>query len=112
MLKPILETRYQILKDEVVKRLRGSGVVNAADDDLLVFLKIIAIGLQNISPAKVSSESPWEIQFNQLRAFRPLRNAASRVDDLYRSFDQSAFHFNKGFMRQETIWTGVAGCAG
>ena len=101
-----LADRYQKLQSVVVGSLQGGGVLNVADDDLLVFLKIVALGWQEIKPAQLRNESGWELQYNQLRSFRPMRNAASRVESLQFPFDEAGFNFNKHFMQQEVIWSG------
>lgn len=105
-LEPALAARYQEFHEAIVKRIRDGSVVHAADDDLLVFLKMVALGWPAIKPAQIRHEAGWEIQHNQVRSFRPMRNAASRVESLRRPFDESGFHFNKDFMQQEAIWQG------
>lgn len=105
-LAPALASRYQHFHESIVKRLRDGSAVQATDDDLLVFLKMVALGWQAINPAQVRHQAGWEIQYNPLRSLRPMRNAASRVESLRRSFDEAGFHFNKAFIQQEAIWQG------
>ncbi len=105
-LGPLLEQRYQLLKDQLVEVLANGAVPRAADDDLLVFLKIAAIGLDELKLTECRQEGRWEVQFNHLRSFRPLRNAARPVDAIHRPFDATGFHFNRSFMQQETIGSG------
>ena len=51
---------------------------------------------------------PWELQFNPLRAFRPARHSAARIEGIRAPFDAGRFHFDKPFLRQEIIWRGRA----
>jgi len=76
------------------------------DDDLLVFLKLIALGFQEIGTTESRAAGPWEVQFNLLRAFRPKRMSGSPTRGSQVPFDPAGFHFNKPFLRKETFWSG------
>lgn len=105
--------RLADLYGEIGERLRGAlaGGRNIAEveEDLLVFLKILAVGLDHLSATQTRRAGPWELQFNHLRSFRPKRIAARVPGALYLPFDESAFHFNKGFMQKEAFWAGHLG---
>lgn len=77
-----------------------------APDDVLVFLKLMAIGFERIRMTEFRHAGPWELQFNQLRSFRPPRMSHVAVTELYRPFERGGFHFNKPFLRREILWEG------
>lgn len=74
--------------------------------DVEVFSRIQANGFENLEEVSHRSLPPWEIQFNPMRALRPPRNAGQEVTDTQKPFDPNGFHFNKPFLRAETIWRG------
>ena len=80
--------------------------LDEAEDDLLVFLKLVALGFQGIGTTEVRRAGPWEVQFNLLRAFRPKRMSRSVAGGSQIPFDPAGFHFNKPFLRKETFWRG------
>lgn len=110
LLQQRLAGRLRERFDEYSARYRellreGRGLPDA-DDDVLVFLKIMAIGLDALEPKRRRSEGPWELQFNPLRAFRPPRMAQQRIEGLHIPFNENGFHFNKPFLRKECFWGG------
>ncbi|MBS4098408.1 MAG: hypothetical protein KGZ83_16420 [Sulfuricella sp.] len=86
--------------------LEGGRNIAEVEEDLLVFLKILAIGLEHLKPTETRQAGPWEVQFNHLRSFRPKRITTRVPSGIYLPFDEAAFHFNKGFMQQEAFWAG------
>ncbi|RTZ79895.1 MAG: hypothetical protein DSZ01_02965, partial [Gammaproteobacteria bacterium] len=81
-----LRQRYEEHALALVEELRrGCGSLHA-EDDLVVFLKLMALGLDNLEPARHRKVGPWELQYNQLRAFRPSRMNRARVETLYAPF--------------------------
>lgn len=91
--------------------LRHGAKLDAPDDDLMVFLKLMALDLApdefehlQVSPRR--QLGPWEVQFNPLRALRPARMSEARVEGLMRPFDTGGFHFNKPFLAREVLWQG------
>ncbi len=97
---------YAALRDEYVLALEQGRDIQAVEEDLLVFLKIHAVGLDRLQPTVKRQAGIWELQFNHLRSFRPKR-ITSRVPERLRApFDEGGFHFNKGFMQKEAFWTG------
>jgi hypothetical protein len=77
-----------------------------APDDLLVYLKLMAIGREGLEPAQFRRSGPWELQFNPFRALRPRRVAAARLSGMSQPFDPGGFHFNRAFLRKEVFWSG------
>lgn len=101
-----LSQLYADLRDEYVQALQQGREIQAVEEDLLVFLKIHAVGLDRLQPTAKRQEGLWELQFNHLRSFRPKR-ITSRVPEYLRApFDEAGFHFNKGFMQKEAFWAG------
>ncbi len=98
MLSPRLRTRFEMLCAEQS--------VDEAEEDLQVFRKMRDIGMEALQPTQHRTVGPWEVQFNQLRSFRPLRNSDRPMDSIQAPFDAAAFNFNKPFMQQEVIATG------
>ncbi len=105
-LAPRLRELFERYSTQYRDALSHGRTLPDADDDVMVFLKIMAIGFDALQPTQRRSEGPWELQFNQLRAFRPPRMAHTRVESLQRPFDENGFHFNKPFLRKECFWSG------
>jgi hypothetical protein len=101
-----LGERFETLAGEVRKALAGGREPQEAPDDLMVFLKLMAIGFDRVRDTETRHAGPWEVQFNQVRAFRPKRMTATRCTGMQAPFDPSGFHFNKPFLRRETFWSG------
>ncbi len=106
---PELTMLYGVLRDRYRDALAGGRNINEVEEDLLVFLKILAIGLERLNPTERRQVGPWELQFNHLRSFRPKRITARTPTGIYLPFDDGAFHFNKGFMQKEAFWAGELG---
>ncbi len=105
-LEPGLCAQYNTLMTNLQGALRRGQRIEEADDDLLVFLKIGSIGMKALKQTEQRNAGPWEVQFNQLRAFRPLRNSQRPMTAIHAPFDAAAFNFNRSFMQQETIASG------
>lgn len=108
-----LALRHQLLQDRIASALREGIRLAEPDDDLMVFLKLLAIGFEHLSPvlerlvASSDQAAPtWEAQFNPIRALRPARMSDNRVEGLMRPFDAKGFHFNKPFLAKEIFWEG------
>lgn len=101
-----LQQRYQEYSEQYRTALRNGRSLPDADDDVMVFLKLMAIGFETLLPTQRRQEGPWEMQFNPLRAFRPPRMANTRVESLHVPFNENGFHFNKPFLRKESFWSG------
>lgn len=103
--KPLRE-RFEETSARYREALSNGRGLSDADDDVLVFLKLMAIGFDALKPTQRRNAGPWEIQFNQLRAFRPPRMANTKVEGLHMPFNENGFHFNKPFLRKEAFWSG------
>lgn len=86
--------------------LRNARPLPDAPDDVLVFLKLMAVGRDGVSFNQARLAGPWQVQFNQVRAFRPPRMANAVVTELHKPFQADRFHFNKPFLRKEILWDG------
>lgn len=101
-----LARAYGDLRDEYVAALRQGRPIAAVEEDLLVFLKLHAVGFEQLQATEVRQAGPWEVQFNQLRSFRPRRISTQVPASLQVPFDENGFHFNKPFMHKEAFWEG------
>jgi hypothetical protein len=113
---------WQPLCDQLIQRhhrhavaiktaLRNGAKLDAPEDDLMVFLKLMALDLGpgefeqlQVSPRR--QLGVWEVQFNPLRALRPARMSEARVEGVMRPFEVNGFHFNKPFLAKEVLWQG------
>ena len=84
---------------------RGESL-NATDDDIQVFLKMMVVGYKNLSPSEQHSLDNWSMEFNMLRAFRPPRSANLEIATNHAPFNDDGFHFNRKFLRKEALWEG------
>lgn len=105
-LRERLRASYGQLWEGLREAFVTGSTVEEADDDLLVFMKIACIGFDALALTEHRSAGPWEVQFNQLRSFRPMRNSQRPMDSIRAPFDAHGFHFNKPFMQQEVLWSG------
>ncbi len=97
--------RYTLLRRSFKKDPRQF-YLDGAKDDVRVFGKLLQIGMDGLHHTEFRDEGPWEVQFNQLRSFRPSRIADTKVDGIYAPFDAERFHFNKQFLLKESFWEG------
>jgi len=101
-----LAALYRSLSAEYVDALSNGKPINVVEEDLLVFLKLHAVGFKNLQATETRHAGPWEVQFNQLRSFRPKRITTQVPQTLHVPFDEASFHFNKPFMQKEAFWAG------
>jgi diadenosine tetraphosphate (Ap4A) HIT family hydrolase len=104
-----LEALYRELRSEIIRALESGKALQEVEEDLLVFLKIQAVGLDRLKHTERRMAGKWELQFNHLRSFRPKRITARAPAGIRADFDESGFHFNKGFMQKEAFWAGRLG---
>src|SRR5512139_440595 len=104
-----LAALYQSLSKEYVDALSSGRPIQAVEEDLLVFLKLHAVGFERLQATETRHAGPWEVQFNQLRSFRPRRISTQVPASLSAPFDEAGFHFNKPFMQKEAFWAGELG---
>jgi diadenosine tetraphosphate (Ap4A) HIT family hydrolase len=112
-LRDALARRHEGHRRAMVEDLRRGCRLREPEDDLSVFLKLLAIGFEHLAPVErrrvegAGSSPAWEIQFNPIRALRPARMSDTRVEGVMRPFDACGFHFNKPFLAREVFWEGV-----
>ncbi len=80
-----------------------TGQLNGPPDDLAVFQKLAARGLDATMLWEFRELPPWRLVFNPLRALRPARASRDRFESLQRPFDPASFHFDKAFLRAEIL---------
>lgn len=105
-LSPALSARHAELASRLVETLRAGQKLAEPDDDVLVFLKLHAIGFDHLGQMASRRAGPWHVMFNPIRALRPPRASGQRFDSLLRPFDPTGFHFNKPFLAKEVFWEG------
>jgi hypothetical protein len=111
-LGPELRVQYGALLARFREALAAGLPLSEVEEDLLVFLKIAAIGFEALQPTETRSEGPWALQFNHLRSFRPKRISQQPPHGISAPFEERAFHFNKPFMQKEVFWRGALGGRG
>lgn len=101
-----LEERHYHLAALVTSALRQGRILELPDDDLIVFLKLLAMGFGSVGITESRAAGPWEVTFNPLRALRPPRASQARVEGISRAFNAHGFHFNLPGLVQEVLWSG------
>lgn len=104
-----LDALYRELRGKTIRALESGRAIQEVEEDLLVFLKIQAVGLDKLKHTEKRRAGKWELQFNHLRSFRPKRITAHAPAGIRVDFDEAGFHFNKGFMQKEAFWAGTLG---
>lgn len=102
-----LEARHRLLDERVRLALRGGRRPQAPDDDLLVFLQLMAMGFEHVARRETRAADVWEVQFNPVRALRPPRASGLSVRGIAAPYDVAAFSFNKPFLMREILWSGT-----
>jgi len=106
LLRHHLDARCCELADALRAELCDGRPMEHHADDLLVFLKLLAVGLDRLEDSRMRRLGPWELQYNQLRSFRPPRMSRAGFSGLHQPFDADGFHFNKPFLAREICWEG------
>jgi len=106
VLKPRLKTRFRELAALLTEYLKEGRTLDHTSDDLLVFLKLMALGFDQLQMSRFRQAGPWQVQYNQLRSFRPARMSNSVITELFEPLDDEDFHFNKPFLEKEILWGG------
>jgi hypothetical protein len=101
-----LSQDFQRLAGHCRTALAAGETLQEPDDDLMVFLKLMALGYEGVAPPQQRHAQDWQLQFNMLRAFRPQRAGAASISRLLMPFNADGFHFNKPFLVAETFWQG------
>jgi hypothetical protein len=102
-----LARRFGELAESCRRAFVAGRQLREPEDDMSVFLKLMAIGFDHIEPARSRTVGSWELQFNQIRSLRPRRAAGIRPASIRVPFDPRGFQFNKPFLRKETFWWGT-----
>ena len=106
MLDEALRDRFDALQAQYRQALAAGLPLDEVDEDLLVFLKMAAIGFDSLQPTESRREGHWQLQFNHLRSFRPKRISQQPPQGISAPFNPQGFHFNKPFMQKEVFWRG------
>jgi len=104
-LKPNLRKKFQQLSQQINQESTDHFPI----DDLSVFQQLNDLGFDQLKLTQFRQIHLWEIQYNQLRSFRPPRNANNKIDLIKKDFDPDSFHFNKPFLQKEILWQGQLG---
>jgi len=99
--------KYQQLADKYRLLLQDGQFLTEPEDDILVFLKLMAMGLDKVSQTEFRHTRQWELQFNHIRSLRPARVSKNNVEGIFLNFNEDGFHFNKTFLEKESYWHGV-----
>jgi hypothetical protein len=105
-LSPALARQHAELAAALTDTLRRGRQPTEPDDDVMVFLKLTAIGFENLGTMESRRAGPWEAMFNPIRALRPPRVSGMKFEGLRHPFDPAGFHFNKPFIAKEVLWQG------
>jgi hypothetical protein len=105
-LAPALSNRHAKLAAILTETLRCGQELAEPDDDVLVFFKLHAIGLEHIKTVESRNAGSWDVMFNPIRALRPPRSSGLKFENLLRAFDPAGFHFNRSFLVREILWEG------
>lgn len=101
----ILKTDLMAIFVELNNRHKA-GELTAPQDDLDVFEKIKNKGVGSLTVWENIAQGEWELLYNPMRALRPERASAEKIETIFREFDNNKFHFNKPFLRPEILWEG------
>ena len=105
-LKDTLTARFQFIKKHLTTvKTRSMNAIPA--DDLEVFKALGELDFSSLPLASKKTLGHWQLQFNALRSFRPVRTSQQKVCALFQPFDDNSFHFNKPFLAREKLWQGV-----
>ena len=104
--KEKLLNRFYQLKDTYQKAILDGQQLNVPDDDLMVFLKLLAISIDHIKPTQFRKEGLWLMQFNHIRSLRPARMTQHKQTGINQPYDVNGFSFNKPFLQKEMFWQG------
>ena len=107
-----LHEKYHQLAEKYRALLQDGQLLTEAPDDILVFLKLMAMGgIDQISQTEFRyvhhNKGQWELQFNHIRSLRPARISQNVIDGIFLDFNPDGFHFNKPFLQKECYWSGT-----
>ena len=105
-LASVLRARFDHAASGMREILRSGRRPADAPDDVDVFLRLMALGLDDLPLTAFRMAGGFQLQFNLLRALRPPRMANTRVEKVFSPFAPDGFHFNKPFLKKEVLWEG------
>lgn len=105
-LRDALQARHHLLAERIVAALRQGKRPRGPEDDLLVFLQLMALGFEHVALSDTRAADVWEVQYNPVRALRPPRASTRAIHGVRAPFDAAGFHFNKPFLDREIFWSG------
>jgi len=76
-------------------------------EDMLVFLKMALVGMDDLQVTQHKNLSHWTVQFNHLRSFRPQRSAARVVTSIDSQFNENLFYYDPVLCERENFWSGM-----
>jgi hypothetical protein len=101
-----LRPAHERLAQRIRSRLRAGEQLIDAQDDQLVFLKLVAMELDALGPTEYRCPDGWELQHNLIRGLRPQRFASEVADGIRTPFDPHCFNFTLAFLDKELLWQG------
>jgi diadenosine tetraphosphate (Ap4A) HIT family hydrolase len=99
--------KYHQLAEKYCFLLQDGQLLTEPEDDILVFLKLMAMGIDKVSQTEFRQAGKWELQFNHIRSLRPARISKNIIEGIHLEFNHNGFHFNKPFLQKECFWSGV-----
>ncbi|MGV6825406.1 MAG: hypothetical protein ACWA5Q_00370 [bacterium] len=99
-----LAQRFADFETEYHDQLQPDAVY--PEDDLSVFKQLLSVGFDNLKTTQRQKIGAFELQYNQMRSFRPPRMSGKQIESLLQPFDPDGFHFNKPFLHKEIMWQG------
>ena len=96
-----LNNTFAALKDKF-----SAGELIAAADDVDVFEQLLELDLEDIPVWQYNGIGHWEIVYNPIRQMRPARVSNQVLSSIKQPYDENRFHFNKPFLKPETLWLG------
>ena len=102
-----LVEKYKQLAKKYCFLLQDGQLLTEPEDDILVFLKLMAMGIDKVSQTEFRQTKQWELQFNHIRSLRPARISKNVIKGIHLDFDPDSFHFNKPFLQKESYWDGM-----
>ena len=106
-LRDELRSCFARLAVELAAAEREGRTLHGAPDDVATLREILDHDFDTLHPVELRRAGPWELQCNPLRAYRPARHSNAAISGIRAPFDESRFHFDKPFLRQEIIWEGT-----
>jgi len=112
-MKTDLERSFARLRRVIAALLSNGQIIHERyAEDLLVFLKIGLVGLENLRLTEHRQQQgnapgeAWRVQFNHIRSFRPQRNAARPVTSVKTPFNEAIFYYTPELCQRENFWSG------